>query len=119
MDANSNQKYNIEVESKNMFNGISSDEQDTRNVEEMFANSNQKVRCDVNRDTLNPKNFHNSFSDEECNTLIIPKSSNENVKDTIFKNVCNNAELVISRRNSKCQEFKQKEEEKYTEDVLG
>ena len=102
-----------------MFNGISSDEQDTRNVEEMFANSNQKVRCDVNRDTLNPKNFHNSFSDEECNTLIIPRSSNENVKDTIFKNVCNNAELVISRRNSKCQEFKQKEEEKYTEDVLG
>ena len=100
--SNNEPKFKIEIESRNMFNGMSSEEQDTRNADDMFfENSNNKEKNNVNRDTLNPINFYNSYSDDGRDTLIIPKVSAENVKDSIFSNVWNNAELVISRRNSK------------------
>lgn len=110
----------LRTESNNMFNYVVSDSGESNNAD-AFIRALHKKRCvDLSRDTLNPRNF-NDLSDDllKDDTLIIPSFSNENVKDRIFSNVWKFAALPEHRRSSESQIELNKEEQQYTEDVLG
>jgi hypothetical protein len=103
-----------------MFTNVTSSSGDSR-LNEIFNHKHSPFRqsqilpLEFSHETLNPNNFYQDQND----TLIIPDFDTDDLKDQIYTNVCNFAELIEQRRSSDSAIELDLREKQYTEDVLG